>query len=83
MTVIAAGSIVGCARQTQLSYPAAPSDNTVDTVFGMAVPDPYRPLENDTAEATAKWVEAENAVTGAYLSKIPLPRQNQCPSHRA
>ena len=32
------------------------------------MPDPYRPLENDTAAATAAWVEAENAVTRAYLT---------------
>lgn len=72
MTVIAAGSLAGCSRHTQLTYPAAPSDGTADTIFGMTVSDPYRPLENDTAEATAKWVEAENAVTNGYLSKIPF-----------
>ncbi len=55
-----------------LNYPVAPSDNTVDTYFGVSVPDPYRPLENDTAEATAKWVEAENAVTRTYLDAIPF-----------
>lgn len=55
-----------------LKYPVAPSDNTVDTYFGVSVPDPYRPLENDTAAATAAWVEAENAVTRAYLDKIPF-----------
>ena len=55
-----------------LNYPVAPSDNTVDTYFGVSVPDPYRPLENDTAEATAKWVEAENAVTRSYLDAIPF-----------
>lgn len=55
-----------------LNYPVAPSDNTVDTYFGVSVPDPYRPLENDTAEATAKWVKAENAVTRTYLDAIPF-----------
>ena len=55
-----------------LKYPVAPSDNTVDNYFGVSVPDPYRPLENDTAAATARWVEAENAVTRAYLDSIPF-----------
>lgn len=52
-------------------YPAAPADGTVDNYFGMEVADPYRPLENDTAEATLAWVEAERKVTEDYLSKIP------------
>ena len=52
-------------------YPKAPKDNTKDVYFGHEVADPYRPLEDDTAAATLKWVEAENAVTQGYLSKIP------------
>ena len=36
------------------------------------MPDPYRPLENDTSAATLAWVEAENAVTQEYLSQIPF-----------
>ena len=55
-----------------VKYPAAPSDNTVDEYFGTAVADPYRPLENDTSATTLQWVEAENAVTHEYLSKIPF-----------
>ena len=54
-----------------ISYPTAPSDNTVDEYWGTQVPDPFRPLENDTSEATSQWVAAENAVTQTYLSKIP------------
>ena len=56
--------------QTQ-KYPTAPKDNTVDEYFGVKVADPFRPLEDDTCAATAAWVEAENAVTNAYLAKIP------------
>lgn len=55
-----------------LTYPEAPKDVTVDEYFGTKVPDPYRPLENDTAAATVAWVEAENRVTNDYLSKIPF-----------
>ncbi|MDE6160262.1 MAG: S9 family peptidase, partial [Muribaculaceae bacterium] len=56
------------------SYPAAPSDSTVDNYFGTEVPDSFRPLENDTAAATTAWVEAENAVTRAYIDSIPCRR---------
>ena len=61
------------ANAQSLNYPAAPIDKSVtDTYFGVEVPDPYRPLENDTASATAAWVEAENAVTRGYLDAIPF-----------
>lgn len=56
----------------QIEYPKAAKDNTVDDYFGTRVADPYRWLENDTSEATARWVEAENKVTNAYLAKIPF-----------
>lgn len=56
----------------KLNYPQAPTETVVDDYFGMKVADPYRPLENDTAAATLAWVEAENAVTNSYLSKIPF-----------
>ena len=36
------------------------------------MPDPYRWLEDDTSAETAKWVEAQNKVTFAYLEKIPF-----------
>lgn len=61
-----------CNRQSKITYPDAPSDNTVDNYFGHEVADPYRPLENDTAAATLTWVEAENKVTQNYLSQIPF-----------
>lgn len=55
-----------------IHYPVAPHDGTVDEYFGERVSDPFRPLENDTSAATKAWVEAENAVTQAYLAKIPF-----------
>ena len=66
-------AISSCSGTQQISYPEAPKDTTVvDNYFGINVADPYRPLENDTAAATLKWVEEENAVTEAYLSRIPF-----------
>lgn len=69
---MAISNTTGANAGERLSYPKAPADNTVDEYFGTKVADPYRPLENDTAAATIAWVEAENAVTDGYLSRIPF-----------
>lgn len=65
---LSAASAVG----QDIKYPPAPQDGTVDEYYGEKVADPFRPLENDTSAATKAWVEAENAVTAAYLAKIPF-----------
>ena len=54
-----------------LQYPVTRTIDHVDTYHGMKVADPYRWLEDDTAADTAKWVEAQNKVTFAYLERIP------------
>ncbi|NOT75055.1 MAG: S9 family peptidase [Cyclobacteriaceae bacterium] len=53
-------------------YPITKKGDVVDTLFGTAVADPYRWLENDTTKETADWVAAENEVTFAYLKNIPF-----------
>lgn len=56
-----------------MKYPITQKDSTVkDTYFGTIVADPYRWLENDTAENTKAWVKMENEVTFGYLDKIPF-----------
>ena len=57
------------------NYPSTARCDTVDEYFGTQVPDPYRWLEDDTSEATAAWVAAENAVTNEYLNRLPRRRQ--------
>ncbi len=70
VSALALTAAVGVSGQ-KITYPHAPKDNTVDEYFGEKVADPFRPLENDTSSVTAKWVDAENEVTNAYLSRIP------------
>jgi prolyl oligopeptidase len=66
-------TMLGCMhRQPAIEYPQTRRDSVVDYYYGVAVPDPYRWLENDTSEETERWVEAENKVTFAYLDKIPF-----------
>lgn len=66
---IALAAAMTAGAQTVI-YPQAPKDATVDDYFGEKVEDPFRPLENDTSAVTTAWVEAENRLTNAYLSKI-------------
>jgi prolyl oligopeptidase len=56
---------------TRLPYPVTATVDQVDDYFGTAVADPYRWLEDDNAEATKAWVQAQNAVTFDYLEQIP------------
>ena len=58
-----------------LPYPDTRTVDHLDTYHGVKVADPYRWLEDDTSAETAKWVEAQNKVTFAYLEKIPYRAQ--------
>lgn len=55
------------------AYPATEAHPLIEDHFGIKVADPYRWLENDVRQdaKVAKWVEAENAVTQAYLATLP------------
>ncbi len=55
-----------------LDYPATATVDQVDTFFGTRVADPYRWLEADVreSEAVRNWVDAQNALTYAYLDSI-------------
>jgi prolyl oligopeptidase len=56
----------------QSDYPKTRKSDHVDTYHGVAVPDPYRWLEDDNSPETAAWVESQNKVTFGYLDKIPF-----------
>ena len=55
----------------QLTYPNSPQDTQVDIYHGVAVPDPYRWLEDPGSEASRTWIDAQNEVAFGYLAKIP------------
>ena len=54
-----------------LRYPATAKSDQVDEYHGTRVADPYRWLEDVDSPETAKWVEAQNALTFGYLAGIP------------
>jgi len=57
--------------EKSIQYPVTKKTDVKDNYFGTEVEDPYRWLENDTSQETAKWVKAENEVTFSYLEKLP------------
>ena len=56
-------------------YPPAPTADVVDTYHGVAVRDPYRPLEDPDSPESRKWIEAQNKLTFAFLEGIPAREQ--------
>ncbi|HEX5340788.1 MAG TPA: prolyl oligopeptidase family serine peptidase [Gammaproteobacteria bacterium] len=65
------GLPVLAAAPAKLAYPDAARDKVIDNYFGTKVPAPYQWMENLNDPAVAKWVDAENKLTFAYLDKIP------------
>ncbi len=63
------------ATAIQLTYPDTKKVDQKDDYHGTEVTDPYRWLEIDTAADVEQWVQAQNAVTFDYLSKIPYRKQ--------
>jgi prolyl oligopeptidase len=51
--------------------PAAPIRDVTDTYFGVAVPDPYRYLEDMKNAEVAAWMKAQADYTRAELDRIP------------
>ena len=78
--LVASSILVSCKEEIKqnkidLKYPETSKKPVVDTIFGTAVVDNYRWLEDDRSSETEAWVKAENEVTFDYLSKIPYREQ--------
>ncbi|HKV75212.1 MAG TPA: hypothetical protein VJN95_11875, partial [Gemmatimonadales bacterium] len=53
------------------TYPASRTQDLVDTVHGVPVPDPYRWLEDGNSDEVRAWTDAQNALTAAWLERSP------------
>jgi prolyl oligopeptidase len=54
-----------------LSYPAAARGDHIDQYHGIAVPDPYRWMEEIDSPQTRAWVQAQGKISGDYLAALP------------
>jgi len=71
-SLVAAALTLFACKRSQFDYPQTKKVDTVDDYFGVEVKDPYRWLENDTAQEVEEWVKAQNEVTFNYLKQIPF-----------
>ena len=74
ITVLIASAIFASCKSTHimsLEYPKTTKKPVIDSLFGIAVTDNYRWLEDDRSKETEVWVKAENEVTFKYLDNIP------------
>ncbi|MFO0820338.1 MAG: prolyl oligopeptidase family serine peptidase [Pirellulales bacterium] len=55
----------------RLAYPLARRSDQVDWYHGIAVPDPYRWLEDSRLPETRQWVTAQNQLTRSFLERNP------------
>ena len=79
LPIITALILVGCNnsnisknQSNTVTYPNTKKVDTVTNYFGTQVKDPYRWLEDDMSEETARWVEDQNKTTFSYLENIPF-----------
>jgi prolyl oligopeptidase len=73
-TALSAATVVvmTAMAQTGLKYPHARKGDVVDDYHGTKVADPYRWMEDLNSPELKSWIDAENAVTFAYLDHLPL-----------
>lgn len=72
LLVLSMTILQNCKQPQTLKYPETRKDDISDNYHGTIIADPYRWLEDDLSEETARWVEAQNEVTFGYLEKIPF-----------
>ncbi|RED46277.1 prolyl oligopeptidase [Winogradskyella eximia] len=74
-------TFVSCKNETEtlktitVDYPKTNKIVVTDTIFGEAVEDPYRWLEDDRSKETESWVKSQNEATFGYLDNIPYRKE--------
>ncbi|WP_240542456.1 MULTISPECIES: prolyl oligopeptidase family serine peptidase [Paracoccus] len=73
VAVILSTFAASAAEEMHLTYPETPRTHDVETLFGVWIADPFRWLEADprTDTTVTEWIDAQNAVSSAYLETLP------------
>ncbi|MDD3097360.1 MAG: prolyl oligopeptidase family serine peptidase [Candidatus Cloacimonetes bacterium] len=58
-------------KQVVPNYPITPKEDVSEEHFGIRIEDPYRRLEDDSAEETVAWLKEQQVVTEGFLSRYP------------
>ncbi len=66
-----ASSTAGAADWPAFSPPAAKKGDTVDTLHGVKVPDPYRWLESTETDEAKAWIETQATAARKLLGALP------------
>jgi prolyl oligopeptidase len=69
--VVALAAIAPIVDAQRLPYPASKKGDVVDDYHGTPIADPYRWMEDLASTQTVAWIGAQNAITNAYLEKLP------------
>ena len=72
ITAALAAILPSAADAQRPSYPVAARDSVVERYGAHQVPEPFRWMEDLNSPQVKAWVDAENAVTFAYLGALPL-----------
>jgi prolyl oligopeptidase len=67
LSTIALAQVAGIKR----TPPKTRAEDTKDTIFGAAVADPYRWLEDQNSPETRAWIDEQNRYTDAILGALP------------
>ncbi len=70
--------VTSCSKKQEVAlfYPEFSNiSTTIDTFYGMKVPDPYRNLENLNDSTVIKWLHLQNNLASEYLNKIKGRKQ--------
>ncbi len=70
--------VLACGREggepldlSWIAYPAVERGSDADVFHGVEVPDPYRALEDETADATKAWVAVQDEITERFFDQLP------------
>jgi prolyl oligopeptidase len=70
--------VLACGREgseqidlSWIAYPAVERGSDTDVYHGVEVADPYRALEDESAEATKAWVAVQDNLTERFFAQLP------------